>query len=342
MTTEKTAEAKKTKTPNKATAEKVAEAKVTKMVEKAEKTEKAEREATRKKDLNAKEVRTVLHGKEADNSRGRGRSAAEKRAAYSKYRETKRQVIELEGRNKKHLVLYPASDASINKKTRFYNMGGNSAVIYVHELAPRIGRKAALRRDMDSCNDNEKFRSGICSIADLAALEERLKRIGIKRVPFKGDLVFFELQREYDRKEIREMLKLEQQRLDNLNKILYSKVLFPDIHRQIIDLKKMIPSKVKNMNKTYREVIGMEMIKSLMTLVRAYTQMTHGDLDEGAAAREMLLECDMILAEISLFNENKVWDIEGCARMGSVVVGLKQLLKGRILNKKVDADDTAK
>lgn len=52
------------------------------------------------------------------------------------------------------------------------------------------------------------------------------------------DLIIFKLHREYPKEEVREMLKQEQKDLDNLNKLLYSKVLYPDIHRQMIELKK--------------------------------------------------------------------------------------------------------
>lgn len=291
------------------------------------------------KDLGKKEVREVL--RDEPKSRGRGRSEEEKRKSYAKYRKIKKKAIELEARNKEYLVLYPASDIDTNKK-KFFNMGGNSAIIYVHEIAPRIKRKATLRHDMDSCNDNEKFHSGICSIADLDGLEKKLNGIGIKRVKSDSGLLFFKLPREYSKDEIKGMLKLEQKRLDNLNKLLYSEVLYPDVHRQILDLKKIIPVKIKNMNKVYRDVIGMEMIKSLMVLVKNYTQMTHGDLDEKIAAKEMVQACDIILAEISIFNELKLWDIEACSRVGSITVGLSQLLKGKILNKEDKKDEISK
>lgn len=282
--------------------------------------------------VNRKEARKVLN-EVGKNHRGRGRTGAEKKAGYKKYYEYKKKAIELEKRNKQYLILWPASDFNVNGK-QFYNMGGNSAIIYVHELAPRIKRRPTLRRDMDTCNDNEKFYSGVCSIQSLYKLESALKSININREPAKNGLVFFKLPREYTKDEIKGMLKYEQAKLDNLNKILYSKVLYPDIHRLILDLKKLIPSKVKNMEKTYREVIGMEMIKSLMILVRNYTQMAHGDKDELEAAIEMDRECDMILAEISIFNELQKWDMEVCISMGAKVVGIKQLLRGKIINKK--------
>lgn len=288
-----------------------------------------------KKDLNKKEVRAALHGKNnIYNRRGRGRSPEEKRKSYAKYRETKRKALEFEKTNTEYLVLWPASDKDYNKEHTFYNMGGNSAIIYVHEIGPRIKRKPVLRHDMDNGNRDEKFHSGVCSVADLDKLTEKLKTINIERVETEDkELVFFKLNREYPPDEVREMLKQEQKRIDALNKVIYSKVLHPDIHKQVLELKKLIPPKIKNMDKTYREVVGMEMMRTLMNLIRSYSQMAHGDIEEKEGAQKMMLEADMILEETSLFNELKLWEVVFCIRIADITNGMRQLLKGKILNK---------
>lgn len=282
----------------------------------------------RAEDMGPQKVRAALHPEH--NSRGRGRSEAEKRESYARYRANKKKAKELEERNTRHLILFPASDVDTNAE-KFYNMGGNSAIIYCHELGPRLKRNPVLRRDMDLGPD--RFHSGVCSISNLESLTQRLAEIGVKRRPDYGELVIFKLAREYPKDEIREMLKQEQVRLDNLNKLLYAEVLFPDIHRQMIELKRMVPAKVKNMDKTYRDVIGMRMVDSLMELVRNYTEMAHGDVDAKTAGGKMMLELDMMLAEISILNELKLWEISTCTRIASAIVTMRQLIRGKILNK---------
>ena len=278
------------------------------------------------KKLATKDVLQDAEEKSQHNSRGRGRSEAEKRASYDKYRKNKLIALDAERRNKQYLVLYPASDVDTNKN-RFYNMGGNSAIIYVHEIAPRLKRKAKLRRDLDPCKESERFHSGICSIMDMAGLEERLKSIGVEKVDMKGELVYFKLAREYPRDEIRGMLRVEQEKLNNLNKLLYSEVLLPKMHNNILELKRVIPIKVKNMHKSYRDVIGMEIIKVLMEMVRIYTYMTHGDLSAREALPKIVRECDMMLATISIMNELRVWEVDACVKAGETVVGVRQMAK---------------
>lgn len=283
--------------------------------------------------VNSAKARKIVHA-DAYNNRGRGRSEAEKRESYARYRKRKKKVLEFEKTNTRYLALWPASDKDTNKERTFYNMGGTSAIIYVHEIGPRIGRNPVLRHDMDNGNRDEKFHSGVCSIADLDKLTEKLAEIGINRVETRDqELVLFKLHRDFLHNEVKELLKQEQKRVDNLNRVIYAKVLFPDIHRQVIDLKKLIPPKVKNMDKTYREVVGMELIKSLMQLIRVYSQMVHGDIEAKDGARLMMLETDMILEEISLMNELQLWEVSFCIRVADIVTGMKNLLKGKILNK---------
>lgn len=77
---------------------------------------------------------------------------------------------------------------------------------------------------------------------------------------------------------------------------MYAEVLFPDVHRQIIELKRLVPAKVKNMDKAYRDVIGIRIMEPLMEVVRNYSEMTHGDTEVKVAAEKMMRELDMMLA----------------------------------------------
>ena len=283
-----------------------------------------------KSNISQKKVREELNKKA--NHRGRGRTEAEKREAYKAYRKRKRQAIEFEGRNKQYLILCPESDFGVDGK-HFYIMGGTSAIIYAHDIGPRIKRKPTLSRDMSGGDEEVRFRGGVCRIEKLEILEKKLAEIGIKRDHRKGELVFFKLPREYASNEIKAMLKEEQKRMDNLNALIYPKVLYPDINRLIIDIKKRIPQKIKNMSPVYRTMFGEEMLRPLMNLIYTYTQMTHDDLDEKVAAEKMLIQSDMILSQISLMNELGLWDIKSSTHIVTQIVGMRQLIKGHIINK---------
>lgn len=57
-------------------------------------------------------------------------------------------------------------------------------------------------------------------------------------------------------------------------------------------------------------------------------------MDEKEAGEAMLLETDMLLAEISILSELKLWEVSACMRVADIVNGLRQLIKARITNKK--------
>ena len=46
-----------------------------------------------------------------------------------------------------------------------------------------------------------------------------------------------------------------------------------------------------------------------------------------------MLETDMMLAEISLMNELQLWEVSFCMRIAEIVNKIRQLVKGKIINK---------
>lgn len=286
-----------------------------------------------KKNLNKKEVREALYGDKPRNSRGRGRTETELKQIYRDYYERKRKVVEFEKTNYEFLALLPASD-SYKSDTGFYVMGDNSAIMFAVEYGPRIKRSPTLRYDMDNGKDHEKFKKGVCFIRDLSKLEKELATIGVERKKTKDEaLILFKLPTKHDAKEIRAMYKQEQERLDKLNAIVYSKVLYPDIHKQIITMKHDIPVKIKNMDPTYRGLVGHYTIDALVRIMKTYMGMTHGMVDEKLAGRTIIEECDVILSMLSMYSELQLLEVSTCIRVANTVNGLRQLVKARIVNK---------
>lgn len=118
--------------------------------------------------LNKKEIRRRLAEEDlTPNHRGRGRTRGEIRRDYRRYEERKKIVVEAEKRNHTHLVLFLASDGeNPEQEKKFYHMGGNSAIFYAYDIAPRIGRKdVSIRPDLDSTR--QKFKKGITTISIL-------------------------------------------------------------------------------------------------------------------------------------------------------------------------------
>lgn len=284
-------------------------------------------------ELTKKARRAEVHKLEgsAGERKNRGQTPEERRESYRKYHAIKRKVLELEKRNNSHLYLFPSSDSETNPR-KFYNMGGNSAVIYCCDIGPKIKRKSVLRADAD--NGEIRFPFGVCSVVEIEKLEEKLRALGVKRLKDEeGGILVFKLSRVYSTDEIRSMLNSEQTKLDSLNSLIFSQVLYPEVHKLILELKRVIPPKVKNINREYREMFGADMIRSMRDLSLTYLRMTGGDVLPEEGAKVMLLDLSAILDTISLFNELRLWDVVTCIRISQTVIALRQAIKARILSK---------
>lgn len=272
----------------------------------------------------------------APNHRGRGLTRIEKKREYAEYAKRKKIVYEAEKRNKNHLVLFLASDGNNPNKMRFYLMGGKSAIIYAYDIAPRIGRKTPnLRPDTDLTE--EKFKDGMCSIANLELLESKLSAIGIERVHVKGEtgeIVYYKLLHEYTDDEIKEMLKARKAEINKLNTTLFSKVLHPDIHKQILYIQKTVYHKTMNMNSVDRVALQTEILTPVFRLADEYTIMAHGGRDEYEMAVEMLNTVYVLMMRVKFLQDLELWDVVTCARVGENLAMLEVLLKGKIINKK--------
>lgn len=271
------------------------------------------------------------------NHRGRGRTDAEKKRDYAEYRERKKKVYEFEKKDTNHLMLFLASDGKRpDQKKKFYIMGGKSAVVYVFEIAPRIGRKSAeLKPDTDI--DSECKFKHVAVIANLPVLTDKLKEIGIKRVPVKGikddSIVSFELLQKYEPNDIKQMLKTYNAEIVELNNILYPKVLYPDIHKQILMLKTTVYHKTKNLPHEHREILQDKILNPVFLLVDTYAMMTHDCMDEVEAANEILKQASIMRERVSLMQELQLWEVSTCAKIGKILAEINILTKGKIINK---------
>ena len=268
------------------------------------------------------------------NHRGRGRTQAEIKRDYAEYNRRKRIAFEAMAKTKKHLVLYLASDGNNpNKKKKFYNMGGDSAIIFAYDLAPRTGKKdVVLRPDLDGTSVKFKY---VVSITNLPAWIEKFKKIGVIRVPAdNGDtIIYFELQEEYDRDKINMLLKMHRDEVAELNKILFTEKVYPDIHMSILEIREVVYHKLMKMSRDNRVVLQEEILKPVFRLADLNTLMQHGDMETLEAGKEIVKAVDILYDRIKMVEGLGLWELSSCARLGKLAAGLRQQVVGKIINK---------
>ncbi|MBR0424284.1 hypothetical protein IJI79_02195 [Candidatus Saccharibacteria bacterium] len=296
--------------------------------------------STEAQPLNKKQIREVLaEGK--INHHGRGRTAAEKQRDYAEYYERKKIVFEAEDRNEEYLVLFLASDGNNpNKEKKFYNMGGNSALIYAYDIGPMIGRNnVIIKPDLD--NGYYKFKRGMVSVADLALLTEKLKQVGIERVPRDNDdlIVYFKLKRKYSKDDIKGLIAMHRDEVKEVNKILYTNVVFPDIHKQTMDLRTTVYHKLLKIARTDREILQDKILGPVFAITDTYALMAHGDMDVREAGEKMVVNIDILMDRMSMIMDLQLLEISSMARMGKIAAGLRNLVVGKMVNYRAPSGD---
>jgi len=248
---------------------------------------------------------------EKHNHRGRGLTDPEKKKRYAEYEKRKKVVFEIEKRNSDYLVLFLASDGILDEnreggeydETNYYVMGGNSALIYVSDIASRIGRNARLHSDDDK--SPLRFKTGVAKIKGLEKFTKALGGIGIKRVVTKSadEIVYFKLKKAYDKKELKAAVKKLKAMREENNALLYGEVLHPGLHKLVLQLRVILFHKIKATNAEYRVMLGQPMTELLLDLNKYYTEMIRGTLDDKEGLIKMRLTIDRISDMVALMQE---------------------------------------
>ncbi len=292
---------------------------------------------TKAEPLSRKEIRDEINAGNENvikpNHRGRGLTLPEKKRMYARYNERKKLAYTAEERNYQHLVMFLASDGeNPEKKKKFYVMGGHSALIFVSEIAPRIHRKRAiLRPDLD--NTDCRFKTGLCYIGDLALLSSQLKTVGVERVKAKTNddnefVVYFKLARRYTADEIRQMAKVLKKEKEEVNRVLYSPKVYPNIYKHILVLRRLMYHKVKNMNPLEREMVGVRLMEPVFEIMAFYDKTVSGLVEEREAAYEMLGWLNILRDRVSMMVDLELWDVISSARVGEVLAEFNNAIKG--------------
>ena len=109
--------------------------------------------------------------------------SAKGRAVAARTKAAKEKAYAFELKNRSKILLFYSGEG-------WYKMGGNSALIYLHLLAPKFGLNPKLKPDRDFYH---KFPDGIISIRDLEAVKTTFAAHKIKLVAEDDDLIVFDL-----------------------------------------------------------------------------------------------------------------------------------------------------
>lgn len=227
-------------------------------------------------------------------------------------------VLAKEKDNQRFIYLFPSLGKEIDG---WYKVGGKSLLFYKNILAPRLGRDAKLRDDTDRIY---RFGDGIASArwGDKLIEESRILGYDARRIEYR--IIVVDLGKDYGESEIKKMARVIHEERWRVRKIIKPKNNYPNLMMEINKLVRVLPSKVKKLDVSYRNVWGKELLEPMAELVKIYYRFANGRMEKKDARFEMLERIDDLAAMIYMMDECGMLDITARARLGENVVCIRQ------------------
>jgi len=167
----------------------------------------------------------------------------------------KKKAFELEKDNKSKLVAYFSGGD-------WYKIGGTSALVYAHMIAPRLGISVNVRPDADlEC----KFVEGIVSIRSIGELAENLKKLGILIESQDDDIAVFNLGFKVSDAELDAIRSVRRERIEQMNKIIEADKTYAGLVTAERKVAVFLRSKMLKANTCDRDMIMAELAHKAVT-----------------------------------------------------------------------------
>lgn len=246
-------------------------------------------------------------------SGGKKKITKEQRRAHAV---VKKKAIELEHKNKDAVIIFPAVDPP------WYRAGNLSALIYIFDLAPRMGRKSKILIDDDKAVESFKWSA---AIHDKETFIAGMKKIGYEKYEDLGDGIYrFPLGKTLTRKQIDDYYAQVRQIQDELLALAKVEKSFPKFYGQLIQTLPIVFSKVKRMSPQVREMVGNRLWENMMRVNELYFRIARGKVKSKPGFEKMIEIIEVILDEMVLISDVSIWDPMTAAKMTKIAAELRE------------------
>ena len=234
----------------------------------------------------------------------RGRAARAGIEAKKRYEKDKYRVYAMEQENRRHLILFRSTNG-------WWKMGGVSALYYANYIAKRIGRKANVLPDGDFFS---KFWTGVVSIKDLDALEEKLKTLKIFRSGrlSSENIKVFDLGFTLEEEMVDSMVHMRENQERQMNTMVMPKNVMPGLYMALLEGLKITVHCNNHMPVQMREQLGIQMAERARTTVVNYLLMAREVANKEEILKKILLSVEMLMGDAKIMGELDVWTMPRC------------------------------
>ena len=251
----------------------------------------------------------------------RDAKAAKGRVEKVRYEAIKSHVYEWESHNYDKLILFKSRGEG-----GWYKMGGNSAIIYHYEIAPKLGRKSNLNIDLDYFS---KFSNGVVSIRGIETLTKELETIGVKMIENKNDdVIIFKLKTRLSKQQIEVLLGIEEEKIKQINRLVLPKgPTNPDLYRQLRDLLKRLCELCRKAGAPDRDIFMTEMARRSKLMMEGYFALAQGRKDVGKVKKELVAHAEILLVDMQMISDLRIISPNDGARLSAILVKIERLVE---------------
>lgn len=215
----------------------------------------------------------------AQKRKQRAEEGRKMRAAYFRYKEV---ILQREKDNDGKLYLLKTHDGW------GWKMFSHSALIYAHEIAPKLQRNVKLREDTDfRCRTTD----GVVTIKSLETVKEELKIIKAEMEFDKDGLVIFNLKEKFSKEQIEQMRRDDEKSWEDANKLVdVPKMIFPMLNKELKATEKILYENVRKFNPSARVLIGDRILQTISSMMENFMMTMKGRGIEVAECLEFLME----------------------------------------------------
>ena len=265
------------------------------------------------------------------------RQGLKTKARKSEYDRLKNHLSRLYNDNKKFLIEFERTNYAYLSMLRsthgFFKIIGHSALFYAYNIAPRLNLKANLQPDGDFAH---KSAEGIVSIRHPEKVAEALQTINIKQLQTKdrtGNFLLFKLPWTFTEDQVTELIERQNQKLQNLNRVVIADNIIPVLFLQLEELLKSVYENIRGMGgPVERETFGYDLLKTIIKMNHAYFALTSGQLSKHTCLTQLKSHLGFVKFQVKLLADLKIWTPKVSARIAETVITIQEIVLRELKN----------
>ncbi|MBR2989692.1 hypothetical protein IKF40_02055 [Candidatus Saccharibacteria bacterium] len=236
----------------------------------------------------------------------------------TRYYAAKQKVKDYEKNNYDKIYLF-RSRGQDPQDTEWYKTGGNSALFYKYLIAGRLKREVHIHPDNEW---KDQFKHGLASVRFLEKLNASLIKLGY--APYETidkdlSIVAFKLKKTYTKQEVQEFKDLEAKCFDSIRTIAVPRNMNPVLYNTILNLNRQLPSKIRTMDPTYKNLYGLEIAEQAKQALQVYAKLIRNLIKSPTAKKQLKESATIMSINILIIAENGYWGEEQVSKIGNLI-----------------------